>query len=101
MFTLELSSHVSEIPNVVYTILSQNLIGGSTVCQNPIQLQVDCMILEKYNEKAPLNINMALLGREQSYNPQGQFQCRPTTGLRHGCMMVFVRVVPPSFYHNY
>ena len=56
MFTLELSYYVLEIPNVVYTILSQNLIGGSTVRQNPIQ--VDCMILEKYNEKAPMNINM-------------------------------------------
>ena len=62
MFTLELSSYVLEILNVVYTILSQNLIGGSTVRQNPIQLQVDCMILEKYNEKAPLNINMPYWG---------------------------------------
>ena len=73
MFTLELSSYILEVPNVVYTILSQNLIGGSTVRQNPIQ--VDCMILEKYNEKAPLNINMPYLGGNSHTI---QCPCRPT-----------------------
>ena len=85
MFKLESSSYVLEIPNVVYTILSQNLIGGSTVRQNRIQLQVDCMILEKYNEKAPLNINMPYLLRCVPYlrlwlglPVKYQCPCRPT-----------------------
>ena len=56
MLTLELSSHVLEIPNDAYTTLSRNLIGCSTLSQDLVE-QADRLILEN-NEKATLNISM-------------------------------------------
>ena len=38
MLTLELSSYVLEIPNDAYTILSQILIGSSTLSQEHCKL---------------------------------------------------------------